>query len=152
MKLLSVKLLYYNLVYIARLFNYKFYILAPWRVLVLIQVGVATLRRSKAHALKTKRPAQTKRNIGKERAAALDRLPTRPLFLLPMKSCVVKTFVAALFLFWLFSWLYEVALLRRSLLARQRLHGHNKKNRRKVIVLLLQILCCILCLRPLYLK
>ena len=105
-----------------------------------------------AHALKTKRPAQTKRNIGKERAAALDRLPTRPLFLLPMKSCVVKTFVAALFLFWLFSWLYEVALLRRSLLARQRLHGHNKKNRRRVIVLLLQILCCILCLRPLYLK
>ena len=54
---------------------------------------------SQAHALKTKRPAQTKRNIGKERAAALDRLPTRPLFLLPMKSCVVKTFVAALFLF-----------------------------------------------------
>ena len=49
--------------------------------------------------LKTKRPAQTKRNIGKERAAALDRLPTRPLFLLPMKSCVVKTFVATLSLF-----------------------------------------------------
>ena len=45
---------------------------------------------SQAHALKTKRPAQTKRNIGKERAAALDRLPTRPLFLLPIKSCVLK--------------------------------------------------------------
>ena len=69
------------------------------RVLVLIQVGVASLRRSQAHAKKPKRPAQTKRNIGKERAAALDRLPTRPLFLLPMKSCVVKTFVAALSLF-----------------------------------------------------
>ena len=75
------------------------FILAPWRVLVLIQVGVATLRRSQAHAIKTKRPAQTKRNIGKERAAALDRLPTRPLFLLPIKSCVVKTFVSALSLF-----------------------------------------------------
>ena len=72
--------------------------LAPWRVLVLIQV--ASLRSARqAHALKTKRPAQTKRNIGKERAAALDRLPTRPLFLLPMKSCVVKTFVSALSLF-----------------------------------------------------
>ena len=34
-----------------------------------------------------------KRNIGKERAAALDRLPTRLLFLLPIKSCVVKAFV-----------------------------------------------------------
>ena len=77
----------------------EFLILAPWRVLVLIQVGVASLRRSQAHALKTKRPAQTKRNIGKERAAALDRLPTRPLFLLPMKSCVVKTFVVVLSLF-----------------------------------------------------
>jgi len=76
-----------------------FILLAPWRVLVLIQVGVAALRRSQAHALKTKRPAQTKRNIGKERAAALNRLPTRPLFLLPMKSCVVKTFVTILSLF-----------------------------------------------------
>ena len=61
--------------------------------------GVASLRQTSTR-LKTKRPAQTKRNIGKERAAALDRLPTRPLFLLPMKSCVVKTFVLNLFLFW----------------------------------------------------
>ena len=44
---------------------------------------------------KTKRPAQTKRNIGKERAAALNRLPARPLFLLPIKICVIKTFVAS---------------------------------------------------------
>ena len=57
------------------------------------------LRRGQAHATIKPKWKLTKRNIGKERAAALDRLPTRPLFLLPMKSCVVKTFVLALSLF-----------------------------------------------------
>ena len=56
----------------------------------LIQVGGA-------YAKKPKRPAQTKRNVGKERPAALNRLPTRPLFLLPMKSCVVNAFVLEIF-------------------------------------------------------
>ena len=39
-----------------------------------------------------------KRNIDKERAAALNRLPTRPLFLLSIKSCVVKTLVVKPFI------------------------------------------------------
>ena len=63
------------------------------RVLVLIQVGVAALRRAKHTPKKQKQTEQRKRNTDKERAAALDRLPTRPLFLLSVKSCVVKTFV-----------------------------------------------------------
>ena len=63
------------------------------RVLVLIQVGVAALRRAKHTPKKQKQTEQRKRNTDKERAAALNRLPTRPLFLLSVKSCVVKTFV-----------------------------------------------------------